>query len=446
MSMSFNATPELREFVEHNPISPGRHSSTARAALERRTAHIVDVWADPEYRYGARNVDAIGTSLSVPMLRGDDLVGVITIYRPEVRPFTDTQIALVETFAAQAVIAIENTRLLNELRESLQQQTATADVLKVISRSTFDLQTVLDTLVESAARLCAADRGVIFQQDGDVYRMAARHGFTADVVNYAREHPLKPGRSSMTGRVALKRGPFISPTCSQTPNTVNWAIRRYSVSAPLGVPLLREGTTIGVFVLTRDEVNPFSEKQIELVTTFADQALIAIENVRLFDEVQARTRELTEALEQQTATSEVLQVINSSPGPLGPVFQAMLEKAMDLCEAAFGGLFLLEGDRYFPAALRGGRRNAMQRSSPNTPSNRTRHRGPIGLCASEAVRPQRRPRGGGAVPAGDPQRRALVDLGGARSAIQVACGKDDAVLGIMTIYRQEGPTVHRQAD
>jgi signal transduction histidine kinase len=289
----YNASPELVDFIRHHPITPGRHSITARVALERRTIHIADLQADAEYSYALRDVDPIRTELGVPMFRGDDILGIVILYKLEVQPFSDKQIELVTTFADQAVIAIENVRLLHELRESLQQQTATADVLKVISRSTFDLQAVLDTLVESAARLCDAKMAFIFRRHGDLYHLAASVGFPSDAMALVTAHPISPGRETITGRAALTGRVVHIPDATADPE-YTWSefLKVAKTPTMLSVPLLRENVPIGVITIARARVEPFTDKQIELVTTFADQAVIAIENVRLFDEVQDKSRQL----------------------------------------------------------------------------------------------------------------------------------------------------------
>src|SRR5215831_8395242 len=278
MAAAFNATQKLKDFISQNPIRPGRGSTSGRAVLERRTVQIPDVLADPEFSYRTKNIDNLRTVLAVPILKGDDVLGVLTIYHlEEVRLFTDKQVALLETFADQAAIAIDNVRLLDELRQSLQQQTATADVLKVISHSTFDLQAVLDTLVESATRLCEAQDGFIFVPDGDVFRAVARFGFSSEHHKLLESNPVRIDRGTVSGRTAIE-GRFIHVADVLTdPEFVRHDVQKIGgFRAALGVPLLRESKVIGVIFLSRTEPQPFSEKQIELVTTFADQAVIAI--------------------------------------------------------------------------------------------------------------------------------------------------------------------------
>ena len=283
--------------------------------MEGKTVHVADVLADAEYTQAEVQKKAdYRTVLGVPLLREGNPIGVIVLIRHAMQPFTDKQIELVETFADQAVIAIENVRLFEEvqartrdLSESLQQQTATADVLKIISRSTFDLRAVLQTLVESAARLCDADKAVITREKNGAFYRAEAYGFSREFMDYVKDIPIKAERGSASGRALLEGRLVHIPDVNADPDyTLAEGQRLGDYRTVLGVPMLRESVPIGVLSLTRSEVRPFTDKQIELVSTFADQAAIAIENVRLFESVEARTRELAASLENLRTTQDRL--------------------------------------------------------------------------------------------------------------------------------------------
>src|SRR4029453_13186637 len=302
-----------------------------RAIVDGTPIHIEDLAAEPESEYplGHAMQRRIGhhTTLAVPLIREGEAIGAIALWRMEGRPFSQKEIALIQTFAQQAAIAIDNVRLFNQTKEALDQQTATSEVLKTISRTAFELQPVLETLIENATTLCKSDKGGIYLRRGEVYELAAAYGAQGEEVEFMRKHPVVPGQGSVVAMVA-ETGQVVHVADAQNDPSYTWheAQQRFGFRSIFGVPMVREGETVGAFVMWRKEVRPFSQRERELVATFADQAVIAIQSVRLLSETK-------EPLAQQRASGELLSAISSSIADTAPVF----EKIVQSCERLFAG-------------------------------------------------------------------------------------------------------------
>ena len=446
-----SALAELQK--KRGPYLPESGTLLDRVLQTRKVAHSPDYAAEP-IPGNAAKLGGARSTVAVPMLKDSELVGAIIIYRQEVKPFTDKQIELVKNFAAQAVIAIENTRLLNELRqrtddltESLEQQTATSEVLRVISRSPGELAPVFKAMLENATRICQASYGVLFLREGTGFRTAATHNVPAAFADERQRNALiEPVPIDPLARLTeTKQRVHISDARTEAAYKKRFApfvaaVELGGVRTLLLTPLLREGELIGAFAIFRQEVRPFTGKQIGLADNFAAQAVIAIENARLLNELRQRTADLSEALDQQTATSEVLKIISSSPSDLRPVFQSMLENSVRICEAKFGQMFLCEGDKVRPVAqldvpaalVQWDEQRGAFRPSPDGGLMRailTKHVIHIDDIMSE--RPS----------------LPVVKLGGARSYIAVPMLKESELVGVIVIYRQEvRPFTEKQID
>ena len=371
-----NTPPAFAEYRKRRPLPLKPNLPFSRMVATNAVVHCADAAALPAYAeqrdpdiVAAVELAGIRTFVAVPMLKENKLIGALIVYRQEVHPFTDKQIELVKNFAAQAVIAIENARLLNELRQrtddltqSLERQTATSEVLGVISRSKFELQPILQSVVDTAMRLCRAEQAVLFRLEGGVYRFAAGYSIDPAYLEIERQTPILPGQGTVVGRAAMNRqvaridDALTDPLYEKKQDAKTGGVR-----SMIGVPLMREGEPIGVIALARNRVEPFVEREIELVSTFADQAVIAIENVRLFNDVQKRTQQLTQSLEDlRTAQDRLVQteklaslgqltagIAHEIKNPLNFVnnFSAVSVELIDELREALGGVHLDDKQR-----------------------------------------------------------------------------------------------------
>ncbi len=422
-----------------------------RVVGTKQPVHISDLRADSAY-IGKNSriitlVEVAGarTYLSVPMLKERNVVGAISVFRREVRPFSDKQIELVQNFAAQAVIAIENARLLSELRESLEQQTATSDVLKVISSSLGELDPVFDAILEYATRICEAKFGALYLREGDTLRRAALKGVSPALAEeLQRAGVFRPAPSTVLGRIIATKETVYTADVTAEPGYLEVPqgfagpalAHRAGARSMVGVPMLKDDDLVGAINIYRQEIRPFNDKQIALLENFAAQAVISIENARLLSELRQRTEDLTQSLEQQTATSDVLKVISSSPGELKPVFDSLLANAVRICDAKFGVLFLSEVDAFRYVALHGAP-PAFAEARLRQPVTRVKPGTTIGRVAATKKPAQTADIRIEAAYTSDPERFPILELAGARTILAVPMLKDDDLIGAIVIYRQE---------
>ena len=446
LAATHNTPPD---FAETRKRSPG--DLTGRSATTKTVVHVADAAAEPAYvernptMVATVELGGVRTFLAVPMLQENELIGVFSLARQEVRPFTDKEIALVTSFAAQAVIAIENTRLLNELRqrttdltertvdltEALAQQTATSEVLRIISSSPGELEPVFRAMLESATRICEASFGSMLLREGERLRRVAVYNAPPGFAEFHKRMPVVSYTvSKLITRIWTTKILHIADLLIEDPND-NLA-KFADARTLLMVPLLNDNELVGFFGIYRQEVRPFTDKQIALLQSFATQAVIAIENARLLTE-------LRESLEQQTATSEVLRVISSSPGELSPVFQAMLENATRICEAKFGNLFLHDQGAFRAVAWHGETTYVENWSRQSSIIISDEPRIPLARLAKTQrtvhvpdLRAEPAYKAGSSAPL-----VALVDSGGARTLLIVPMLKEHALVGAIAIYRQE---------
>ena len=447
-----NVPLKLFKARQRQPVlKPPGNNPLGRVAKTKRPYHTEDMRKEETYLAGDEAAVILAddggarSMVNVPMLKDGALLGVIGIYRKEVRPFTARQIASVESFAKQAVIAIENARLLAELHqrtddltESLEQQTATSEVLGVISSSPGQLKPVFDAMLVNATQICEANFGVLWLCDGDVFRLGSMHGVPAALVEVLEKRgPHRAPAGSPLYRL-LQTGDLVH-TADELAEPMPGVAGKFGGARTLvAVPMRKDKDLVGVFIIYRQEVRPFTAKQIALVKNFASQAVIAIENARLLTELHQRTDDLTESLEQQTATSEILKVISSSPGELKSVFQAMLANATRLCEAKFASLMLMDGDSFRRVALHNAppAYEAFSAKAPvldrrNVPSLYRLEKKPIQIADMLIEEPDA------------PIRK----FGGARTLLTVPMLKDDQLVGAIGIYRQEvRPFTDKQVD